>query len=173
MKVTIPATAPELSGELVTLKQLDLTYLNPYIDLINDEETHFWTASSGSFTVEQLTNWLQSRPGAEDRLDWAILESDTNEFLGEIVLNELDAERASMNLRIALLSSKTSRGFGSEAVALVTRFAFELLSMREITLEVLESNLRAIRSYEKSGFIATGKVQEDEHTFLKMHLVRS
>jgi RimJ/RimL family protein N-acetyltransferase len=173
MTVTIPAIAPELSGQIVTLKQLDLTYLNPYIDLINDEETHFWTASSGSFTVEQLTNWLQSRPGAEDRLDWAILESDTDEFLGEIVLNELDPEQASMNLRIALLSSKTSRGFGSEAVALVTRFAFEELLLREIKLEVLEKNLRAIRSYEKSGFVVTGKVQEDGQTFLQMHLVRS
>jgi RimJ/RimL family protein N-acetyltransferase len=173
MTVTIPGTAPALSGQLVNLKQLDPTHLNPYIDLINDEETHFWTASSGSFTAEQLTKWLQSRPGAEDRLDWAILQSDTAEFLGEIVLNELDSEQASMNLRIALLSSKTSRGFGSEAVALVTRFAFEELLLREIKLEVLESNLRAIRSYEKSGFIATGKVQEDEHTFLKMHLVRS
>jgi RimJ/RimL family protein N-acetyltransferase len=165
--------APQLTGDLVTLRQLELTYLDPYVELINDEETHFWTASSGSFTVEQLTNWLQSRPGAEGRLDWAILENDTNEFLGEIVLNELHADRASMNLRIALLSSKTSRGFGSEAISLVSRFAFQELLLGEITLEVLESNLRAIRSYEKSGFIVTGEVQEDEQTFLKMHLVRS
>ena len=164
----IPKPAPRLIGNLVILEQLDISVLQPYVELIGDQETRFWTASSGEYSLEQLSNWLETRPNAEDRLDWAVLETCSGEFAGEIVLNELDPVDNSMNLRIALLSSKTSRGLGSEAIALVASYALSQLQLRAVTLEVLESNLRAIRSYEKSGFVKAGVLEEDGNQFLKM-----
>lgn len=170
MPVEFPPVAPTLSGSKVTLVQLEISRLDDYVDLIGDEETSAWTASSGSFTIEQLTDWLQTRPGATERLDWAIIENATQEFVGEIVLNEFDAISQSMNMRIALMTSKTSRGLGTQALELVVRFAFESLGVSSLTLEVLKHNERAIRSYTKCGFLETGEIREDGQVFLQMKL---
>ena len=173
MPVDFPTVAPTLSGSKVTLVQLEISRLEEYVALIGDEETSAWTASSGSFTIEQLTHWLQTRPGATERLDWAIIENATQEFVGEIVLNEFDADQKSMNMRIALRTGKTSRGLGTQALEMVIQFAFESLSLSSLTLEVLKHNERAIRSYTKCGFLKTGEITEDGQVFLQMKLSRN
>lgn len=127
------------------------------------------TATKKTFTREQIADWLATRPGAPDRLDWAILHE--GEYVGEIVLNELKPEKLSMNLRIALAESRVfSRGFGSEAIGLVADYAFDSLGLDKITLEVLVDNARAIGAYEKVGFVAGREFSEGKLRFLRMSL---
>jgi RimJ/RimL family protein N-acetyltransferase len=102
-------------------------------------------------------------------LDWAILNPETGEFLGEIVLNELDSETASMNLRIALLSNIADQGIGSHAVKLVVDYGFQVLRLAQIRLDVWSENLRAVRVYEKNGFVLHSSIIEDGKEFLLMH----
>lgn len=52
------------------------------------------------------------------------------------------------------------RGLGSEAVRLVVGFAFDALAMHRVELQVLSYNRRAIRAYEKCGFVREGVVRE-------------
>jgi RimJ/RimL family protein N-acetyltransferase len=51
------------------------------------------------------------------------------------------------------------KGYGSDAMHLALRYAFTELNMRRITLGVFEYNPRAIRSYEKNGFVHEGKLR--------------
>ena len=44
------------------------------------------------------------------------------------------------------------KGYGTEAMRLVLRYAFLELSLERVSLATLASNPRAIRSYEKAGF---------------------
>jgi uncharacterized membrane protein YdjX (TVP38/TMEM64 family) len=44
----------------------------------------------------QVERYLLSRPGASDRADWAVLRAEDEAYLGEVVLNELDAPNESM-----------------------------------------------------------------------------
>jgi [ribosomal protein S5]-alanine N-acetyltransferase len=52
------------------------------------------------------------------------------------------------------------RGIGTETTRLVLRFAFEELGLHRVDLRVLEYNTRAIRSYEKCGFVREGIERE-------------
>ena len=45
-----------------------------------------------------------------------------------------------------------SKGYGTDAMNILLRFAFTELNLRRVTLTVFEYNPRAIRSYEKAGF---------------------
>jgi RimJ/RimL family protein N-acetyltransferase len=101
-------------------------------------------------------------------LDWAILNLETGEFLGEVVLNELDTQVATMNLRIALLSTKLGMGIGTEAVKLVVDYGFQVLGLSQITLDVWSENQRAIRVYEKNGFALKSSMFESGKEFLVM-----
>lgn len=53
-----------------------------------------------------------------------------------------------------------SKGYGTEAMGLALQYAFEELNLQRVTLLVFEYNQRAIRSYEKSGFIREGTIRQ-------------
>lgn len=52
------------------------------------------------------------------------------------------------------------KGYGTEAMQLMLRYAFEALNLHRINLTVFSYNQRAIRSYEKSGFHYEGTQRE-------------
>lgn len=50
-----------------------------------------------------------------------------------------------------------NRGYGTEAMRLISRYAFEELDLHRLSLTVFEYNPRAIRSYQKAGFVEEGR----------------
>jgi RimJ/RimL family protein N-acetyltransferase len=52
------------------------------------------------------------------------------------------------------------KGYGTDAMALLLRYAFTELNLRRVTLNVFEFNQRAIRSYEKVGFRIEGRQRQ-------------
>ncbi|ALP38439.1 acetyltransferase [Paenibacillus sp. IHB B 3084] len=51
------------------------------------------------------------------------------------------------------------KGYGSEAVRLILRYAFYELNLNRVGLDVIEYNKQAIRTYEKAGFLHEGRVR--------------
>ena len=72
------------------------------------------------------------------------------------MLNEVDLESLTCNLRVLVGPQGRDRGLGTDAVGLVTTYALEALGLRRITLEVFDFNPRARRVYEKVGYVVTG-----------------
>ena len=52
------------------------------------------------------------------------------------------------------------RGFGTDAMHLILRYAFAELSLARVSLEAFAANRRAIRAYEKAGFALEGTQRE-------------
>ena len=102
-------------------------------------------------------------------IHWAI--GHDGEQVGEVVLHEFNAEKNSMNLRIALAEPVVfGRGFGSDALALVVDYGFEQLGLSRITLEVLIDNARAIGAFEKVGFVAGRQFSAGKARYLRMSI---
>lgn len=55
------------------------------------------------------------------------------------------------------------KGYGTDAMKLVLRFAFLELNLHRVTLNALATNARAIRAYEKCGFVMEGITRGGEH----------
>lgn len=55
------------------------------------------------------------------------------------------------------------KGYGTEAMRLLLRFAFTELNLHRVSLGLLDYNLRALRSYQKVGFVLEGRSREDVH----------
>ena len=51
------------------------------------------------------------------------------------------------------------KGYGREAMQLALRYAFNELNFHRVTLGVFEYNQRAIRSYQKVGFVEEGRIR--------------
>jgi RimJ/RimL family protein N-acetyltransferase len=52
---------------------------------------------------------------------------------------------------------------------LMLKFGFETLNLNRIFLRVYEYNQRAIRSYEKAGFVLEGKLRQARYQAGKYH----
>lgn len=50
------------------------------------------------------------------------------------------------------------KGYGTDAMRIILRYAFEELNLRRVTLDVFGVNQRGIASYEKAGFRHEGKI---------------
>jgi RimJ/RimL family protein N-acetyltransferase len=146
-----------LQGPHLRLEPLGLQHIDDVLAGLQDEETLRLTGTTGSFSRESVALHLGGVGPRTDRADWAIIESASDRYVGEVVLNELDTENASMNFRIALGTGWRGRGYGTEATVLALDHAFATLQLHRVYLDVYSFNPRAERSYEKSGFRAEGR----------------
>ena len=49
------------------------------------------------------------------------------------------------------------KGYGTDAMMVILRYGFQELNLRRVSLTTSEFNPRAIRSYEKAGFVLEGR----------------
>jgi RimJ/RimL family protein N-acetyltransferase len=56
--------------------------------------------------------------------------------------------------------SEWDKGYGAEAMTLLLRHGFETLNLHRLALRVYAENVRAVRSYEKAGFVLEGRMRE-------------
>ena len=52
------------------------------------------------------------------------------------------------------------KGYGSDAMQLILRYAFTELNLRRVSLSVFDFNERAVRSYQKAGFRLEGRQRQ-------------
>ena len=60
-----------------------------------------------------------------------------------------------------------NQGYGTEAMTLLLRHAFRTLNLNRVSLHVYAYNLRAIRTYEKVGFVQEGRLRQAVYKFGK------
>lgn len=56
-----------------------------------------------------------------------------------------------------------NQGYGSEAVRMLLKHGFDTLNLNRIFLRVFEDNPRAIRAYEKVGFVHEGRLRKAKY----------
>jgi RimJ/RimL family protein N-acetyltransferase len=104
--------------------------------------------------AERWTSWFCSHPNA-----WVV--DIGGGFLGEVRLDRVNQQDRSATLAVGLYDPhQLGRGIGTEAVRLILAHAFDTLALNRVDLKVLAYNRRAIRCYEKCGFIVEGRLRQ-------------
>ncbi len=90
---------------------------------------------------------------------WSI-ETLAGDLVGSVDLRLAPhAQRAELGIAIQD-KTRWSEGLGTDAVRLVVEYAFSELGLHRIELHVDEENERAIRCYEKCGFVREGLLRD-------------
>lgn len=148
---------PTLEGSRIILRPLTPADLDVYYELLLDPESLRLTGTQRTFTREDAAGWLASLAERENRLDMAIVSRALDRVVGEVVINEIDTRNRKANIRIGLHTDYTDRGYGSEAMRLMMRYAFETLKLHRLELGVYDFNPRAIHVYQALGFQLEGR----------------
>ena len=155
------AVKPVLTGEKTVLRPFGEADADAIWEIIQDPEViRFTFEPSTELTLERLRSWYGSRATQPDRLDLAVTAPDTGELLGQVVLHEWDAAARSCTFRTLIGPRGRGRGVGTEATRLVVGYAFEQLGLHRVQLEAYGHNHRALRVYEKVGFLVEGVRRE-------------
>jgi RimJ/RimL family protein N-acetyltransferase len=108
-------------------------------------------------TRDEAAQWVQKLRGQS--YAW-VIETD-GALIGEIRLDRVDARDRRASMAIGIYDpAYLGRGLGSEAIRRVTEHAFDVMRLHRIAIRVLSYNKRAIRAYEKSGFVIEGRERE-------------
>jgi RimJ/RimL family protein N-acetyltransferase len=153
---------PTLTGERVRLEPLTPAVLTDYLATLDDGEVQRLTGSHEHHDPDRIAQWLATRQDHHDRADWAAIRITDGVFLGEAVINQLDAHNASANYRILLGGPHLNQGYGTEITRLVVDYALGA-GLHRLSLSVYDFNPRARRVYEKCGFVLEGRLRDALH----------
>lgn len=101
----------------------------------------------------------------EDETGWHIgncMYYDTDEAAGQAELGIMVGDR-----------NYWGRGYGTDAVNTLLRYIFTTTRLNRIYLHTLDWNVRAQKSFAKSGFVTIGEIQRNGQVFITMEVYRS
>jgi RimJ/RimL family protein N-acetyltransferase len=100
---------------------------------------------------------LREQRGDRSRA-WAILPVGRPDVIGQIRLIDIDLSYRHRSAEVGywIRRSEWGRGFGTEALRLVVRFAFSTLRLHRLQATVAAGNARSARVLEKVGFRREG-----------------
>ena len=87
-----------------------------------------------------------------DSIHFAIVDDSDDEYRGTISLKNIDFDNLSAEYAISVRKKFHGSGTASEATKLVLEKAVKEYGLHRVYLNVLPTNKKAIRFYEKSGF---------------------
>ncbi|WP_282083336.1 GNAT family N-acetyltransferase [Streptomyces tendae] len=154
---------PLLTGDKAVLRPFTEADAERMWEIVNDPEvTHFTGSPPRELTPQVLRDWYGTRSARPDRLDLAVTDLADGELLGEVVLHDWEPENRSCTFRTLIGPRGRGRGVGTEATRLIVGHAFGELGLHRVQLEAYAHNHRALRVYEKVGFVREGVRREVE-----------
>ena len=101
---------------------------------------------------------------------YAIVLKETDTLIGNIGIEEIDTTSRTATIGMFIGDEENrGKGFGSEALRLACRYAFDRPNMHSLHLWVFSFNERAMNMYKKVGFKEVGRMRESYYLDGKYH----
>jgi len=143
----------------VILRPITLGDAERFVLWFNDPEVNKFLHRR-SMTLEQEREWIKASPEKRQEVNFAI-DTSGGVHIGSVGLRNIDEVYHYADFGI-MIGDKNywNKGLGSEATNLMLCYGFEQLHLHRIELDVYEYNERAIKVYERIGFIKEGVKRE-------------
>jgi diamine N-acetyltransferase len=147
--------------ESVFLRSLELDDLDRTLKWHNDPE--LYRTLTGVFRyVSRSTEeeWLRKKQASlPQEVNLAICLKSNSLHIGNIYIRNIDWISRNGELWIFIGETKhRSKGYGQSAIRQLIKYAFKDLGLMRLHLLVLADNKKAVRAYEKCGFVREGKL---------------
>ena len=145
---------------LSALTRADIPVLTCWHD--DPEFLRLWDSRAARPKSEQeIHTWLDELGKAQDTVTFAIRPPEGDALLGMVELDGIEWQHGTCYLGIGI-GERTNwgKGYGSEALGLVLRYAFHELNLHRISVTVFDNNLRSLALFEKHGFVREGVYRE-------------
>jgi RimJ/RimL family protein N-acetyltransferase len=149
-----------IKGEKVLLRAIELSDAEILQDMINDEEIErmMWGYSFPVARHQQM-KWIENLSGERSTFR-AMIDVDGT-AVGTIILSDIDMRSGTAEIHIKLAkTSERRKGYGTDAVSALLRYAFNELRLNCVYCRVKEDNIASQKMFEKIGFFKEGCLRE-------------
>lgn len=153
-----------LTGKAVTLRALERADAPTILPWVNDQEViqHLLIHRPTNLAMEEA--FIDTVTRSDGDLVFGICERATGKLIGVAGLHRIDHKNRHGLFGIFIGSAASrGKGHGTEATAMVVRYAFDTLNLNRVWLNVYEDNKAGIRAYEKVGFRKEGVLRQDSY----------
>ncbi|WP_412030343.1 GNAT family N-acetyltransferase [Deinococcus yunweiensis] len=159
----------------ITFRLPEIEDLDRFYAMRNDEDAiRSLGGYSAGMSKKAATEWLIARGSPGRDLIFMIIHPESG-LIGHVGLYEID-HRIRMGEFAILIGDKNywGRGIGESATRFMINYGFDNLNLNRVQLEVLSTNQRAIKLYERVGFTLEGtrrQVQYKDGQYIDSHLM--
>ncbi len=154
-----------LRGTNVRLRALERGDLEVLRAMVNDPEVMRFSNTFRPISDVEQTAWLEGAVKSSSAVWFGIEDArrGPSSLVGTCCLVDIDQVGRKAELRVRL-GDPTSwgGGLGTEACALLVQHGFGELNLERIWLRVFDHNERALRLYQKLGFVEEGRLRRHD-----------
>lgn len=139
------------------LRKLEQSDAELMLEWMHDKElTENMMADFQNMKLEDCVEFIKAALTDETKNLHRAICSDDNEYLGTVSLKNIDYKSQNAEFAIALRRKALGKGVAVSATKQILEIAFEELHLSRIYLCVASCNRRAIKFYDKFGFLYEG-----------------
>jgi diamine N-acetyltransferase len=151
-------------GVRIRLRAAERADLPLFVLWLNDPEVRLGLELFLPFSLVEEERWYErmlDSPAAEHVLVIEANDQDTWRAIGTCGLHNIDWRARAAEAGISI-GDKTywNLGYGTDVMRLLLQHGFDTLNLNRVYLRVFANNLRAIRCYEKAGFVLEGRLRQ-------------
>jgi len=148
-KLVLPITG----GFLRPLSEKDVH--QDYIDGLNDLDVNRYlnTVKYSKQTKESVISFVTINKLSLNSILWGIWSSQLIHHIGTVRLHNIDHDHRIAYIGVCIFDkSFWGKGFASQAISVVTRWAFDILKLRWVEATIYDENLYSQRVFLKAGY---------------------
>ncbi|GGL62023.1 GNAT family N-acetyltransferase [Sporolactobacillus putidus] len=93
-------------------------------------------------------------------IEFRLRSIKNDELIGFVAIHSIEWNNRTGLLAIGIGEAKNRhKGYGTDALKVILRYAFHELNLHRVGLDVIEYNTGAIHAYEKAGFVHEGRLR--------------
>jgi len=152
-----------IAGEHVILRAFEREDAERCYRWMNDPNIVRTLKSRYPIAFQNEIDWLERAISVSDgERHFAIERRDDRSHIGNASIHDIDwvSRTASFGLFVGEPSA-WNRGFGSDAIGTLVRFAFDEMNLRKLRINIFDYNERAKHVLETHGFVQEGRLRQE------------
>jgi len=165
-----------LKNHIISLRALEPEDLDLLFSTENNSD--FWEVSStqtpfSKFILKKYLANAQQDIYEARQLRLVIVNTATDENVGLIDLFDFNPQHQRAGIGILILKEHQNKGFASEALKMITQYAFDHLNLHQVYANIPADNKKSLALFNKLNFVKIG-IQKDwilsKGSFKDVHL---
>jgi RimJ/RimL family protein N-acetyltransferase len=153
-----------MQGKLVRLRAYEKSDADALFRWFSDEEVTRWLGPPAFPSRAHQEKFIELASASSDDAKYFAIETLDGKLVGDCGLRFIDWKSRKAEFFITIGEKQFwGKGLGSDALRIVVRLAFDKMNLNRLWLSVLVDNPRAVRCYEKCGFVREGLLRQESY----------
>jgi RimJ/RimL family protein N-acetyltransferase len=151
-------------GDRLRLRAVERSDLELFVEWLNDPEVREGLLLHLPLSMAEEEKWFEdmiNHPAVEHPMVIEIRQDESWVMIGNCGIHNIDWRLRSAEVGIFIgEKGYWDQGYGTEAMIVLLDHSFNTLNLNRVALQVYEDNPRAVRAYEKAGFVHEGRERQ-------------